>query len=101
MQTRTRVGALVAAGGLVLGLAACQNPVAVDAVAEQSRVVRRRTIDLEKVTLERTTPQDLEALFGAPDQREPDGAWVYHTDRESVTFRFRNGVLSRFCRTRT
>jgi len=66
-----------------------------------------------RVTLEHTTPSEVEHLFGPPDERPSDGSLVYHGVHvgeaaavgagvfESVTFRFTNGVLSRICRSRS
>jgi hypothetical protein len=66
---------------------------------------------IERVTIGRTTADDITQQFGVADERAPDGALVYHLpassrdrgegDRsETVTFRFERGVLSRICRAR-
>lgn len=62
------------------------------------------------VKLGTTTPADVERLFGVPDQREADGALVYESERrrpsgaverETTTFRFQGGVLSKVCQSRS
>src|SRR5262249_8192201 len=66
---------------------------------------------VERVTIGRTTADDVERQFGIADERASDGALVYHLraaghdrragDRsETLTFRFERGVLSRICRAR-
>lgn len=66
---------------------------------------------VERVTIGRTTADDITREFGVADERAPDGALVYHlraagrdrgkADRgETVTLRFERGVLSRICRAR-
>src|SRR5436309_4389273 len=62
---------------------------------------------LEQMSFGQSTPADVERVFGAADERPPDGSLVYRTEdrrrreTESVTFRFEGGVLSRICRTRS
>jgi len=83
-------------------LLSCGNP---------TDVARRRirSSDLKRVTLGQTTADQVERLFGAPDERGPDGALIYRSPvpradaparAESVTFRFERGVLSKICRNR-
>jgi len=61
---------------------------------------------LEQMSFGQSTPADVERVFGAADERPPDGSLVYRTEdrrrreTESVTFRFEGGVLSRICRSR-
>jgi hypothetical protein len=68
-----------------------------------------RPTDLRLPTIGRATAADVERLLGAPETREADGALVYTSARsrrhgsparETVTFRFRDGVLARICRSR-
>ena len=46
-----------------------------------------------------STPADVERVFGAADERPPDGSLVYRTEdrrrreTESVTFRFEGGLI--------
>ena len=64
---------------------------------------------LEQMSFGQSTPADVERVFGAADERPPDGSLVYRTEdrhagrreTESVTFRFEGGVLSRICRNRS
>lgn len=85
---------------LVTGLAlpGCQR-----AAGEHQGAVRAS--DLNRVAFGRTTPSEVEQLFGAPVTRNADGSLVYQLgterDAESVTFRFRDGVLTRVCRARS
>jgi hypothetical protein len=89
---------------VALAMAACDRSAA---EVRSERIPR----DLHShVTLGTTTPADVERLFGAPDQRAEDGALVYATDRkrpsgamerETTTFRFENGVLSKVCQSRS
>jgi hypothetical protein len=69
-----------------------------------------RPADLRQLVFGRTSGDDVEHLFGVPDERATDGALTYraalasgHGQRkaETLTFRFTNGVLSRICRTRS
>lgn len=64
-----------------------------------------RASDLNRVSFGRTTTTEVERLLGTPATRNADGSLVYHLgsapDAESVTFRFRNGVLARVCRARS
>ena len=66
---------------------------------------------VDRVTIGRTTADDIMQQFGVADERAPDGALLYRMpvssrergkgDRsETVTFRFERGVLSRICRAR-
>src|SRR5262245_29606687 len=91
-----RTLAVVFAAGLALP--ACQR-----AAGEHQGTVR--ATDLSRVAFGRTTPSEVEHLFGAPVTRNPDGSLVYQLgtaeDPESVTFRFRDGVLTRVCRDRS
>jgi hypothetical protein len=91
-----RALALVIAAGLALP--ACQR-----AAGEHAGTVR--VSDLNRVAFGRTTPTEVEHLFGAPVTRDADGSLVYQLgtapDAESVTFRFRDGVLVRVCRARS
>jgi len=78
--------------------------------------------DLDAVALGKTTPPEIVARFGEPDERAPDGALTYRSsivrrvraglgglwrtseekvEEESVTFRFENGALARICRSRS
>ena len=91
----------IAAAALVV-LLACGNPTGV----ARHRI---RSSDLKRVTLGQTTADQVERLFGAPDERGPDGSLVYRAPitradaparTESVTFRFESGVLSKICRDR-
>lgn len=95
----------VAGLAVVLGVSACRPQ---DRQGEGRRIIV--TAELDQLHLGQTTPTQVEDLFGAPDQREADGAITY-TGRvaaranarpdESVTFRFENGLLSKICRTRS
>jgi hypothetical protein len=69
-----------------------------------------RPTDLHQLVSGRTTGDDIERLFGIPDERTTDGALTYRaalasrpgrSAAETVTFRFANGVLSRICRSRS
>jgi len=90
--------------GLCL-LAACGRSVANDAP------LPRIPSDVHsKVKLGETTPAAVEQLFGTPDQRAADGALVYESQRkrpsgklekETTTFRFEGGVLSKVCQSRS
>ena len=82
---------------VVVALVACQR--------DPEPPGEARRIDLGSVTLQRTTPGEVERLFGAPDVRDADGSLVYQRvafgrHQESVTFRFTDGVLARVCRAR-
>jgi len=74
------------------------------------RAATIRPADLRHLVFGRTTGDDVERLFGVPDERATDGALTYraalasgHGQRkaETLTFRFTNGVLSRICRARS
>jgi len=66
---------------------------------------------VKQVSLGHTTAADAERLFGAADDRPPDGSLVYRFARtrsrdgqeatDTVTLRFANGLLSKICRTRS
>ncbi|HSV07586.1 MAG TPA: hypothetical protein VLI07_13775 [Candidatus Binatus sp.] len=69
-----------------------------------------RPADLRQLVFGRTTGDDVEHLFGVPDERATDGALTYRaalasrqgrSRAETFTFRFTNGVLSRICRSRS
>jgi len=69
-----------------------------------------RPADLHRLVFGQTTGDDVERLFGTPDERAGDDALTYRaalvsrragSAGETVTFRFRNGVLSRICRSRS
>jgi hypothetical protein len=64
-----------------------------------------RSQDLENLTLGKTSTEDVEKLFGTPDERKDDGALVYRwatdTGGGSITFQFAGGALSRLCRERS
>ena len=102
MLTTAALGAVLAAG--------CQAPEsgasapAVSAPATGSQPILSR--DLDKVSLGKTSPADVERLFGVPEERLADGNLLYRwTGRPSeegqVTFKFQDGVLSKICRDRT
>jgi hypothetical protein len=65
--------------------------------------------DLDRLHFGRTTPAEVEHVFGAPDTHTPDGSLVYQNRRigdrsrvdETVTFRFRGDRLAKICRTRS
>ena len=65
--------------------------------------------DLDRLRFGQTTPADVQNALGAPDERAADGALVYRerrvgspgSRRETVTFRFQDGVLRKVCRTRS
>ena len=89
----------------VLAAAGCQRPA-------ESRTRSIRAADLRQLALGHATPADVERVLGAPDAREPDAALVYASQRparpgtatdeiETVTFRFRDGLLARICRSRS
>ena len=99
---RVRAGA---ASVLALVAVACTH--SADSAAHR-RVVPATA--LAHVPLGTATPADVERLFGAPDERQSDGALVYRADvtkphgsarSETITFRFERGVLSRVCRRET
>lgn len=93
---------LVLAG--MLGVAGCEQEAA-------SRPHRPPSpgAAIAQVSIGRTTPAEIEHLFGVADDRALDGALVYRFDRgerhqfemETVTFRFEHGVLSKVCRARS
>ncbi|HYV56920.1 MAG TPA: hypothetical protein VE911_05210 [Candidatus Nitrosopolaris sp.] len=69
-----------------------------------------RPADLGRLVFGQTNGGDVERLFGTPDERAVDGALTYRAalvsrraggEGETVTFRFKNGVLSRICRSRS
>jgi len=108
MHDRLRFGLLTVSLGAALLAAGCQSR-----VESEVRGRRIRSSDLERVAFGQTTASEVERLFGAPDERAPDGALTYHSSlvhrqggaeqqvkAESVTFRFEDGVLSRVCRSR-
>jgi hypothetical protein len=92
------LGALTAVLAAGLALSACQR-----AAGEHAGTVHAS--DLNRVAFGRTTPSEVEQLFGAPLTRNDDGSLVYQIgaapEAESVTFRFRDGVLTRVCRARS
>ena len=105
------IAASILCGVAVLTLAACERAVT---GAETTRVTRPiASLDLGKVSLGKTTPDDVKKLFGAPDDSLEDGALVYrrtmlrggdesrHEEQETTTFRFTAGVLSKICRARS
>jgi hypothetical protein len=66
--------------------------------------------DLDRLRFGQTTPAEVQDTFGAPDERAADGSLVYRerrvgspgrSRRETVTFRFQDGVLRKVCRTRS
>jgi hypothetical protein len=99
-RTLLAIGALAA---LLSGAACNKNPVGERATAGQVQPAQ-----LAQLQLGVTTPAEIEARFGTPTQRTPDGALVYRVagrrnhppEQETVTFRFASGVLHRICRTR-
>ena len=97
---RTLPSLLVLAAALALP--ACRGEV--DAVTNGAAGTVRES-DLSKVTFGQTTPVDVEGLLGTPATRNSDGSMVYQmgskSHHESVTFRFRDGVLARVCRDRS
>jgi hypothetical protein len=77
---------------------------------------------LDELRLGATTPAEVEARFGAPDERGAEGALTYRyakvrrvdrrlvglslpsseeLEEHAVTFRFANGALSKICETRS
>jgi len=79
--------------------------------------------DVAKLAIGRSTSDDVERLFGEPDERGGDGSLTYRATavrrtghsvvgwamadaaevvgQRSATFRFEGGVLSRICRERS
>jgi hypothetical protein len=101
------VALLVAA---VLALAGCGRSAADERPSGPTSRIRIPRDVHSKVELGATTPAAIEQLFGAPDQRAADGALVYEnqrvrpngkTERETTTFRFQGGVLSKVCQSRS
>lgn len=85
-----------------LALSACRGEVDAGTATGAGTV---RESDLSRVTFGQTTPGDVEGMLGAPATRNTDGSMVYEmgskSHHESVTFRFRDGVLARVCRDRS
>jgi hypothetical protein len=81
------------------------------------------TRDIAQLAIGQSTRDDVERLFGEPDERGDDGSLTYRATavrrtgrsvvgwsladaaevvgQQSATFRFAGGVLSRICRTRS
>lgn len=105
MRNALRSSCALAVIALVLALPGCGSRTDTSA---DSRSVRQ--LDLGQVNLEQSTAGEVERLFGAPDERAPDGAFTYRgimvrgggvNEPETVTFRFTGGVLSGICRSRS
>jgi hypothetical protein len=99
MRTVLSAAALV---GLLL-LCACEVRESTAGPAPRREEIR--SSDLQNLTLGKTSPQEVEGLFGPPNERKDDGALVYRwaTDRGSgsITFQFAGGALSKLCRERS
>ena len=108
-----------------LGLLAFALAVPLVAIGERyqptTTVLRGHPVDgrdLEKLSIGRSTPADVEGVLGAPDERDTDGSLVYRAEavrrtgtgigaRDEVvgtrrtTFRFDGDRLARICRERS
>ena len=96
MVTTAALGAVLVSG--------CQAPEsgASAPVAGSQPILAR---DLDKVSLGKTSPADVEGLFGLPEERLADGNLLYRWtgrpgEEGEVTFKFQDGVLSKMCRDR-
>ena len=68
---------------------------------------------IARVRLHETTPADIRAALGDPDEQASDGSFLYRftaphghgtarrIEDETVRFRFEAGTLSKICRTRS
>jgi hypothetical protein len=104
---------------IAVGLPGCDR-----SVATEVRGHRIKQSALGTLQLNQTTEAEIESQFGEPGERAPDGAVTYRystirrlhprfagvtlpisTGKEvtehTVTFHFKDGVLSRICRTRS
>lgn len=104
---------------IAAGLPACDR-----SVATEVRGHHVTQSALAALRMEKTTEADIQGQFGEPDERTADGAVTYRystvrrlhprlagltlpistgeeVTEHSVTFHFKDGVLSRICRTRS
>jgi hypothetical protein len=104
---------------IAVGLQGCDR-----SVATEVRGHRIKQSALGTLQLKQTTEAEIESQFGEPDERAPDGAVTYRystirrlhprfagltlpistgneVTEHTVTFHFKDGVLSRICRTRS
>lgn len=90
----------------VVAMAACER----DPTATAHQRPASATSAIARLSLHRTTVPELESLLGDPDERAPDGAFVYRftnvrgqgrAETETVRLRFENGTLSKICRNRS
>jgi hypothetical protein len=103
-------------------LAACLLAACAQSSATEVRGHPIRPHDLDAMALGKTTPPEIVARFGEPDERAADGSITYRSsvarrsrsglvglwhaneekvEDETVTFRFENGALAKICRSRS
>src|SRR5262245_35240899 len=92
---------MLTAAALAVLASGCQAPDSGASIAaSESRPIPSR--DLDKVALGKTSPADVERLYGVPQERLANGdllyRWTVHSGEEGqVTFKFQDGVLSKMC----